>query len=85
MFFLIKTQPDQNVEKDKTYTRWFKYDWDYLYVNKSQFVPVIFEPPCSCSTQHLVYVFGLHCRINNQKLHTVIYQPLINVSLKAEY
>jgi hypothetical protein len=28
------------------YTRWFKYDGDYLCVNKSQFVPVIFEPPC---------------------------------------
>jgi hypothetical protein len=31
-----------------TYTRWFKYDRDYLCVNKSQFVPVIFEPPCIC-------------------------------------
>jgi hypothetical protein len=30
------------------YTRWFKYDRDYLCVNKSQFVPVIFEPPCNC-------------------------------------
>ena len=29
-----------------TNTRWFKYDRDYLCVNKSQFVPVIFEPPC---------------------------------------
>jgi hypothetical protein len=29
-------------------TRWFKYDRDYLCVNKSQFVPVIFEPPCRC-------------------------------------
>jgi hypothetical protein len=29
-------------------TRWFKYDWDYLCVNKSQFVQVIFEPPCIC-------------------------------------
>jgi hypothetical protein len=29
------------------YTRWFKYDRDYLCVNKSQFVPVIFEPPCT--------------------------------------
>jgi hypothetical protein len=29
-----------------SYTRWLKYDWDYLCVNKSQFVPVIFEPPC---------------------------------------
>ena len=28
-------------------TRWFKYDWDYLCVNNSQFVPVIFEPPCT--------------------------------------
>jgi hypothetical protein len=28
-------------------TRWFKYDRDYLCVNKSQFVPVIFEPPCN--------------------------------------
>jgi hypothetical protein len=27
-------------------TRWFKYDRAYLCVNKSQFVPVIFEPPC---------------------------------------
>ena len=25
-------------------TRWFKYDRDYLCLNKSQFVPVIFEP-----------------------------------------
>jgi hypothetical protein len=29
------------------YTRWFKYDRDDLCVNKSQFVPVIFEPPCT--------------------------------------
>jgi hypothetical protein len=28
------------------YTRWFKYDRDDLCVNKSQFVPVISEPPC---------------------------------------
>jgi hypothetical protein len=27
-------------------TRWFKYDRDYLCANKSQFVPVIFQPPC---------------------------------------
>ena len=32
-------------------TRWFKYDRDYLCVNKSQFVPVIFEPPCISSGQ----------------------------------
>jgi hypothetical protein len=27
-------------------TRWFKYNRDYLCVNKSQFVPVMFEPHC---------------------------------------
>jgi hypothetical protein len=27
--------------------RWFKYDRNYLCVNKSQFVPVIFEPTCT--------------------------------------
>jgi hypothetical protein len=31
-------------------SRWFKYDRDYLCVNKSQFVPVIFEPPCICGS-----------------------------------
>ena len=38
-------------------TRWFKYDWDYLCVNKSQFVPVIFEPPCILN---LMKVHGNH-------------------------
>jgi hypothetical protein len=32
-------------------TKWFKYDRDYLYVNKSQFVPVIFEPLCILNNQ----------------------------------
>jgi hypothetical protein len=31
-------------------TRWFKYDLDWLCVNKSQFVPVIFEPPFTWRT-----------------------------------
>ena len=34
-------------------TRWFKYDRDDLCVNKSQFVPVIFEPPCN----YIFYTF----------------------------
>jgi hypothetical protein len=33
-------------EYRQLYTRWFRYDRDCLCVNKSQFVPVIFEPPC---------------------------------------
>ena len=36
------------------YTRWFKYDRNDLCVNKSQFVPVIFEPPCNSRNCHLV-------------------------------
>ena len=37
------------------YTRWFKYDRDYLCVNKSQFVPVIFEPPCIIQLPNFFY------------------------------
>jgi hypothetical protein len=36
----------KKIYRTKTNTRWFKYDQDDLCVNKSQFVPVIFEPPC---------------------------------------
>jgi hypothetical protein len=57
------------------YTRWFKYDRDYLCVNKSQFVPVIFEPPCTnCSHQKLYFVMcatlfycvHMHACVQNQ-------------------
>jgi hypothetical protein len=34
------------LKPNKSNTRWFKYDRDWLCVNKSQFVPVIFESPC---------------------------------------
>jgi hypothetical protein len=43
-------------------TRWFKYDRDDLCVNKSLFVPVIFEPPCT---------FGGHYESNSS--HTLRY------------
>jgi hypothetical protein len=36
-------------------TRCFKYGRDYLCVNKSQFVPVIFEPPCTSASLHTKY------------------------------
>jgi hypothetical protein len=40
-------------------TRWFKYDRDYLCVNKLQFVPVIFEPPCILAGRKMrIGVFG---------------------------
>jgi hypothetical protein len=35
------------------YTRWFKYDRHWLCVNKSQFVPVIFEPPWTSAISKL--------------------------------
>ena len=38
------------IARIRTDTRWFKYDWDDLCVKKSQFVPVIFEPPCIITT-----------------------------------
>jgi hypothetical protein len=38
---------NESIVTDIRNTRWFKYDRDYLCVNKSQFFPVIFEPPCT--------------------------------------
>jgi hypothetical protein len=37
------------------FTRWFKYDRDWLCVNKSQFVPVIFKPPCTWLSSRRVH------------------------------
>jgi hypothetical protein len=42
-------------------TRWFKYDRDWLCVNKSQFVPVIFEPPCTTYTKNEVEMWVCGC------------------------
>ena len=33
------------------YTRWYKYDQDYLCINKPVTVPVIFEPPSTYNAQ----------------------------------
>ena len=45
----------QSFRRPSLCTRWFKYDRDDLCGNKSQFVPVIFEPPCIWDIQ----CFGL--------------------------
>jgi hypothetical protein len=42
----IRTATPLGCVFDGAFTRWFKYDRDYLCVNKPQFVLVIFEPPC---------------------------------------
>ena len=35
------------------YTGWFKYDRDWFVQTYSQFVPVIFEPPCMLSRMQI--------------------------------
>jgi hypothetical protein len=40
-------------------TRWFKYDRDCLCVNESQFVPVIFERPCTKTFLYLTSLVNL--------------------------
>jgi hypothetical protein len=59
-------------------TKWFKYDRDYLCVNKSQFVPVIFEPPCiiniskcECFTK-LLHLLKKKYKQNLQKLVEIL-------------
>jgi hypothetical protein len=42
----METDSNDEYFGDGETIRWFKYDRDYLCVNKSQFVPVIIEPPC---------------------------------------
>jgi hypothetical protein len=51
LFLFIGALPPKFNQPAAPCTRWFKYDRDYLCVNKSQFVPVIFEPPCTCRLQ----------------------------------
>jgi hypothetical protein len=75
----------ENTKRDnQRYTRWSKYDRDYLCVNKSQFVPVIFEPAC----KYLLYSNNLVFRqfilfdyrsntIHNTHSHTQLYHLMI--------
>ena len=44
---------DKTVNAPTRNRRWFIYDQDELCVNKSQFVPVIFEPPCSSRKEQI--------------------------------
>ena len=58
------------------YTRWFKYDQDDLCVNKSQFVPVIFEPPCIKQKGKAIPVQTYTCPEGPRKLR--ILKPSVN-------
>jgi hypothetical protein len=57
----------ENLKSNIGYTRWFKYDRDYLCVNKSQFVPVIFEPPCIMILHQVEILFRFTNNIINLK------------------
>jgi hypothetical protein len=58
-----------NLNPDDVSTRWFKYDRDDLCVNKSQFVPVIFEPPCMfVRTRYFVSTPGFESRLRDPHL-----------------
>ena len=52
-------------------TRWFKYDRDYLCLYKSQFVPVIFEPPCILLSVSTCSWDNVFCETENVFLNTV--------------
>ena len=62
------------------YTRWFKYDRDYLCVNKSQFVPVIFEPPCSCIKHSSPCSAVLQLSHNGHRRHYAVLQDPVPFS-----
>jgi hypothetical protein len=47
-------------------TRWFRYDRDDLCVNKSQFFPVIFEPPC-------INNFAAFCPVSNLYMTLILH------------
>jgi hypothetical protein len=55
--FLILQDRQPHLMRLKSNTRWFKYDRDWLCVNNSQFVPVVFEPPCTSRT----HVYSERC------------------------
>jgi hypothetical protein len=78
-FIHFHTSPIINI----SYTRWFKYDRDYLCVNKSQFVPVIFEPPCIYFTRsHYVFIVACTRSATKVKLFSQLY-CLLNFSTQA--
>jgi hypothetical protein len=69
---------DGNTYKYIPCTWWFKYDRDYLCVNKSQFVPVIFEPPCTFRWEMLRLNSHWSTLFAKGGTKTLCYQFLIN-------
>jgi hypothetical protein len=79
--------------------RWFKYDRDWLCVNKSQCVPIIFQPPCTreiqthplftltfCFYEVLRFVLLLHSLVHLIVSSSLSFQSLACTNtLKADY
>jgi hypothetical protein len=61
-------------------TRWFKYERDDLCVNKSQFVPVIFEPPCKLYIQGGSNMTGTDFCVNKPHLSRSYLNHLVRVT-----
>jgi hypothetical protein len=58
--------------------RWFKYERDELCVNKLQFVPVIFEPPCTSLAKHeRTWTWGVKVAVEEAECKGV---ELVNVT-----
>jgi hypothetical protein len=66
---IISTEQFRHSLSNSQCTRWFKYDRDDLCVNKSQFVPVIFESICTIVT---VELFVLTCMENSGPQRRII-------------
>ena len=69
------TQPKSS---EQLHTRWFKYDRDWLCVNKSQFVPVIFEPPCILQPPSFTYYKTVTCK------NCIFFQGLLRAGRSAD-
>jgi hypothetical protein len=61
------------------FTKWFKYDRDWLCVNKSQFVPVIFEPPCISTEHHDIRQKELPRKLSLQLSSNTHYAVITNI------
>jgi hypothetical protein len=73
--------PKRVQEKQPECTRWFKYDRDDLCVNKSQFVPVIFEPPCTLlRTLHQLEVTADLTKTDNNNYSTRTHKKKIQTA-----
>jgi hypothetical protein len=77
---LLSSSSEVKDERSNKYTRWFKYDRDWLCVNKSQFVPVIFQPPCTSAYAYIV------CKASNLRFtYSSVFRKMEILTLTKHY